>query len=199
MVKIFFKDTHPNTFIWVLTSFGWAGFDNRVGNALLSPCDQCCLLGRGWLDLDVIGWGIGTGAGSQGGGTADRAQYGDTVRGLDRKCCHLGQVSSPWGIGGSLKGKVSPMKEKGKQAHRPYHLTSLDKCYTSKEELCPFIKDRWCISYSATTRWNFSPILRTIIPPFPPPPTKKFFTEDNHSQNQKQNVEVKWKSIDISI
>lgn len=115
-----------HSFIWVLTSFGWAGFDNRVGNALLSPCDQCCLLGRGWLDLDVIGWGVGTRAGSQGGGTADRAQYGDTVRGLDRKCCHLGQVSSSWGIGGSLKGKVSPMKKKGKQAHRPNHLTSLD-------------------------------------------------------------------------
>lgn len=117
--RIFFNDTHRITFIWVLTSFGWAGFDYRVGNALLSPCDQCCLLGRGWLDLDVIGWGVGTGAGGQGGGTADRAQYGDTVRGLDRKCRHLGQVSSPWRIGGSLKGKVFPMKEKGKQAHMP--------------------------------------------------------------------------------
>lgn len=53
--RIFFNDTHRITFIWVLTSFGWAGFDYRVGNALLSPCDQCCLLGRGWLDLDVIG------------------------------------------------------------------------------------------------------------------------------------------------
>lgn len=79
------------------------------------------------------------------------------------------------------------MKEKGKQAHRPYHLTSLDNATHPRKS---YVLSSKTVGVYLTVQPRgeiFLPFLELI----PPPPTKKKFTEDNHSQNQKQNVEVK--------
>lgn len=76
------------------------------------------------------------------------------------------------------------MKEKGKQAHRPYHLTSLDNATHPRKS---YVLSSKTVGVYLTVQ----PRGEIFLPFLDPPPSPQKITEDNHSQNQKQNVEVK--------